>query len=384
MWNIRNITKVSSFCNLRGSIKRTYLSEAYQLTKEWNQRLETSFLEKINSESLYVDLSTKFQQKKKISAIDVDIYVNKVTEKNLEEAVDVTHKLRTTAQASNILDSTQHALIRLAQNHPDTLISILNHRLDYGIFLSPHTANLLLNKFLLEKNYMVAARIATLQMLQEDFENPITCYMSLYACYKFLHELRTFNDLILPVSIQEEETSKPKKKIEEIKVRVAYLRNPYFDDHFDLKNTNHLLGKTFIALSDEIGHNNSALANSIKLLGFALYEKFEDGAKFIKKSQKEEFCSEVVERVKAFGQELENLSDDEKNFYDSINKISSQNKSKVEEVLETLLQKVVAEQEAKDINDQKEVGTFYFYSFSFSLSLEYFYYYNISALCTVD
>lgn len=355
MW--KQIVKLSSFRDFRAITSRAYLTESYNLNQEWDQRLKTPILEKINPDTLFVDLSTKFQQKRKISAIDVDIYCNKVTDKNLEEAMDLAFKLRKTEQTSKMLDSTQHAIIRLLAEHPENLMNFLNHRLDYGVFLDSHAANMLLDKYIKEKNYMVAARLATFQMLQEDFEHPITRYLSLYACYKFADDLQTFTDLIPPPPPEPEPqtTGKSKKKVEEIKIRVNYLRNEYFDDHFDIKNTNHLVGKTFLYLADEVESVDEVLANSLKLIGYALYEKFEEGNKFL--SENKAFYKEVVDKVKALAEKVEGLDSNEegKKFFDSINSIAAQKEGKVDEIIEGFIKQAVSENETKDIEEQKKV-----------------------------
>lgn len=354
MWkNFRNISREINYFS-----RRSYLSEAYKLNTEWEKRLVTPILQKINSENLFVDLCSKYQQKRKITAIDVDIYVNKADERHLEEAADLVHKLRTTSEASKILDSTQHAVVRLSQSNNETLISILNHRLDFGIFLDYYSTNLLLDKFLTEKEYMLAARIATLQMLQESFSHPITKYMSLFACYKFLDNIQTFTDLLPPAPSAQEEAvpvPKSKKKPEEKKVRVAYLRNPYFDEHFDITNTNHLVGKTFLQLANEIKKEDEVLSNSLTLLGNALYEKYTDGIKFIEQSQKTGFYKDVIDKVKAVAEKTENPSEEGKKFFDSINSIASLKEDKVEQLIEIRLKNAVTEHESGEIASQKKV-----------------------------
>jgi small subunit ribosomal protein S27 len=358
MW--KQIVKFSNFRDLRAITTRAYLTEAYKLNQEWDQRLKTPLLEKVNPETLFVDLSSKFQQKRKISAIDVDIYCNKVSDKNFEEAMDLAYKLRKTEQTAKMLDSTPHAVIRLLAEHPENLMTLLNHRLDYGVFLDSHAANILLDKFINEKNYMVAARLATFQMLQEDFEHPITRYLSLFACYKFIDDLQIFTDLIPPPPPEPEPqaTGKSKKKIEEIKIRVRYLRNEYFDNHFDITNTNHLLGKTLLYLADEVQSVDEVLANSLQLVGYALYEKYEDGNKFV--GMNKPFYKEVVDKVKALAEKAEKLDSNEegKKFFDSLNNIATQKEGKVDEIIEGFIKKAVSENESKDIEEQKKVYHF--------------------------
>lgn len=356
MW--KQITKFSNLRNLKSITTRAYLTEAYNLNQEWDQRLTTPILEKINPDSLFVDLSSKFQQKRKITAIDVDIYCNKVSEKNAEEALDMAFKLRKTEQTSKMLESTQHAIIRLLADHPESLMTVLNHRLDYGVFLDSHAANLLLDKYIKEKNYMVAARLATFHMLQEDFDHPITRYMSLFACYKFIDELQIFTDLIPPPPpvAEPQATGKSKKKKEEIKIRVRYLRNPFFDDHFDIKDTNHLVGKTLLCLSNELQSTDEVLANSVKLIGYALYQKYDSGNKYI--GEKKAFYKDAVEKTKALAEKVVGLDSNEeaKKFFDNLNNLTTQKEGKVDEIIEGFVKKAVSENESKDVNEQKVVN----------------------------
>ncbi len=298
-------------------------------------------------ETFYYDLDTKFQQQKDVSAIDLDIYANKITDGNhIEEVADLMHKLRLTSETGNALESTGHAIIRnyLEHNQIEPLINVLNHRLDFGVFLDYFSANLVLDKLIEEKKFKAGARIATIFALQENFENPITNYFSLYACYKFLSNLEPFDDLVEPVvEVQ------PKKKKEEIKIRVDFLRNEFFDNHFDIKNTNHLIGKTFLYLADEI--QDPLLANSIKLLGYCLYEKYEEANKLLE--SKKEFYKEIVDIIKKVGENVEDESAGQ--FFNSCGQLSGLVEGNVSDVIEKSLKEVVASNENKDIEEQIKV-----------------------------
>lgn len=268
----------------------------------------------------------------------------------MEEIADLMHKLRLTTEASSTLESTGHAIIRnyLDYNQIEPLINVLNHRLDFGIFLDYYSANLVLDKLIEDKNFKAAARIATIFALQENFENPITNHLSLYGCLKFLENLEPFDDLVEPVV--EEEPDKKKKKKEEIRVRVDFIRNEFYDDHFDIKNTNHLMGKTFLYLADEI--QDPLLYNSIKLLGFSLYEKYEDGSKFL--NSKKEFYKESVDFVKKLGEKAEGESAGQ--FFDSCSQLSSLVDGSVADVIEKNLKEVIAGNESRDIEEQTKVS----------------------------
>lgn len=353
MWKILNFSLRRDF---QAISKRTYLSKAYNLNEEWAKRLSTPILQKVNVENLYYEIESKFSHHKKMSPVDVDIYANKIVDdKHMDEIGDLVQKLRKTEEATNVFDSTQHALIRnyIECSNFDSLVHLLDHRQEYGVFLDNFTVNLLLDKLIEAKNFKLGARFATIFALQEDFSNPITTQMSLYVCYKFLGNLEVFDDLFVPV-VPVESDGKKKKEVE-IKVRVFTLRNPHFDDHFDIKNTNHLLGKTFLYLADEA--NNEAISNSLKLLGYSLYEKYDKGIEFLAKSKSATFIKETVEIVKNLSEKVENLDDNEpaKKFFSAVSELTSLQDENVAELIEKSLKKAINEQEPKDIEEQKKI-----------------------------
>lgn len=294
-------------CRNKFLVKRTnvryFLSEAYKCSEAWENRLQSPILQKIRPDRFYYDLDQKFQQRGKICAIDLDIFANRLNDNSmLNELSDLVHKMRLTAETSNALTSTSHAVIRHHLDFSDTdlenLIYILDDRLSYGIFLDSYTANLCLDKLIKQQNYRMAAKVATFLTLQESFENPINRVLSLYACYKFLEDPQSFDDLVKNELTEEEvaaqiasqvqsddpkaKKAKKRDKKEEIRIRINYVRNPYFDDHFDLRNSHHLVGKTFLAISQYL---DGSIGNSVQLLGYSLYEKFADGLKFIESLQ---------------------------------------------------------------------------------------------------
>lgn len=298
---------------------RHFLSDAYKCSEAWSNRLQSPILQKIRPDSFYYDLERKLQQNGKICAIDLDILANRIEDNSLlSELSDLVHKLRLTAETSLTLDSTSHAIIRHHLDHCDTdlenLIYLLDDRLSYGVYLDAFSANLCLDKMIKLKNFRMAAKIATLLMLQESFENPLNRALSLYACYKYLENPETFDDFLKNMKTEEEiaaeiaahvqagqaeskaKKAKKRDKKEEIKIRINFERNPYFDDHFDLRNSNHLVGKTFLAISRYL---DGTLANSIQLLGHAFYEKYSDGHQFIESlNNKHAFHKDAVDIAK--------------------------------------------------------------------------------------
>uniref|UniRef100_A0A2M4AN83 Putative mitochondrial 28s ribosomal protein s27 n=1 Tax=Anopheles triannulatus TaxID=58253 RepID=A0A2M4AN83_9DIPT len=353
---------------LAGSVwmsRRTFLSEAYQCRDAWNARLTTPILAKVNLDTLYYDLEQRFQQRNKISALDIDIYANKlIDEQHIDEVADLLYKFRLTEETSNTLDSTHHALVRNYLDHQcyGQLIDVLNNRIGYGIFLDDYAATLTLDQLIKAKEFRYAARIATLLALQEDFFNPITRALSLYSCYRFVKtpDAEHFDDLAPTEQVAVEAEGQKKKKKDEIKVRVKFLRNEYFDDHFDLKDSQLLLGKTFIELGRSYGGSSNAIGASCELLGLALYRKYEQGLDFVAKLAGKELVEEVLQMVRSV-LEKEKAKEDDKYgaFCEAVEQLSAAGgcklkKESFEKLILELVNKSVADNEAAQIETQKK------------------------------
>lgn len=258
--------------------KRTFLSEAYRCEEAWKSRLQNHLLQKVKPVDLFLSLEHQLITQEKITAIDIDIFANTIkNESQSEELLYLLHRLRLTVEATNVLDSTHHAVIRYLLDHglTEDLLNILYDRLNYGIFPDYLSYNILMDTYIKKKDYATAVKIAVLPMLQEEAENPITNALSIYCCYKYLETPDIWKKLPEP---------KVDDSKEEIKVRVAYLRNPYFDDHFDLTEPRHLVGKT-LAFQGKAMDN--ALGRTCHLRGLILYEKYEDALKLLKQWQTE-------------------------------------------------------------------------------------------------
>lgn len=252
---------------------RNFLSQAYYCNEVWENRLNNRLLKPINPNELYFDIEQRYNKTKTVSAIDVDVFANTVRgDAFVDELLDVMHKLRLGGDSINTLNSTSHAVVRyLVDNgRKEELLQVLDDRLNYGLFLDNYTANLLLDKFWKEKDYASGARIAIQIMLQEEFGHPLTTSLSLVHCYNFL---------LKPKSWVAEET-KEETEEEEVKVRVKYLKNPYFDDHFDLRDPLQLVGKTLVAISK---HLDKELADSFFIVGSALHGKTDVALNAVKK-----------------------------------------------------------------------------------------------------
>uniref|UniRef100_A0A336LVR3 CSON003897 protein n=1 Tax=Culicoides sonorensis TaxID=179676 RepID=A0A336LVR3_CULSO len=343
---------------------RTFLSEAFNLTETWNARLSNPILQKVKADNFYYELELKFNQQNTASPIDIDIYANKVTDDNhFDEIADLLNKLRKTPEATNILDSTGHAYIRnlLEYDQIGQIIQVLDNRIEYGVFLDDYLANLVIDKLLKAGKFKEAARISTIFMLQEDFSNPITRALSLFACYKYLGNPEVFDDLKPPVEPEAEAGQKKKKKKEEIKVRVKFLRNPYFDDHFDIKDSQHLVGKTLTLIGREYSKlGNIKIGNNVQLLGLAIYQKYEDAVTLLESCKGSELEKDVIEKINEFFTKVEEQQQTEA-FHalkSAIELVGSSHKvieGNFEEKLNELCKSVVQENEAKEIEQQKKI-----------------------------
>ncbi|VVC34349.1 MRPS27/PTCD2 [Cinara cedri] len=262
---------------------RSFLTDAYRCNEVWQERLNCSVLKKVNPEELYYKLSSMLDNgSKQINAVDLDIFVNSLTDNSfLDELEDLTHKFRLSAQAGTLLPSTHHAFIRLflESGKINDLIKILKNRLDYGIFPDYYLCNLLMDKFLKENNFRNAAVIASNQMLQEELDNDITKNIGLYSCLKYITNPTDWEDTI--ISKEEEKENTGSDDEDEVKrVRVNFIRNPYFDDHFDLTDGDHLVGKTMLAISKT---DNTMLSNSFKAIGLAYFNRWNELESYLEK-----------------------------------------------------------------------------------------------------
>ncbi|XP_076761465.1 uncharacterized protein LOC143429666 [Xylocopa sonorina] len=334
--------------------KRSFLSEAYRCEEAWNARLQIPLLQKYNPEDLFMTLQHKYATDGLVSAVDIDIFVNIVrTREQVEELLNLLESLRQSAETTNTLDSTHHAVVRYLLDHGCTseLMDVLHNRLKYGIFPDHVCYNLLMDTYIKKMDYASAAKIAVLPMLQEDSENPITNALSLYACHKYLEDSSTW---VKPP--EPEQTSK-----EEIKIRVKYLRNPYFDDHFDITEPCKLVGKTLAFQGRTL---NNALGRTCQLRGLVLYEKYQTGTELIKQWLNEVEGNIVYEEVfHLIKEDYKDISKQAANELQTlieqilVLKEKSTCKDSLIKALENNVKSAVEKQQDVDINNQVQAYT---------------------------
>lgn len=243
---------------------RTYLSSTFSCDEAWESRLNHKIFQQVNSEVMYYDLDGAYNKTKKLAAVDIDVFVNAQKDDSfITEVEELLYKLRLTAETSATLPTTHHAVIRLflKLGRVEDLVRILYDRLNYGIFPDYYCTLLLLDYLLKKGDFRHAAKIAALDMFQEDYSHDLVRLMSLFAIHKYLLTDQLWNDP-LPPPVENDEDE------EEIKVRVLWVRNPYFDNHFDLDNGNHICGKSLLMISSKI---EGPIRQSYKLMGLTLY-----------------------------------------------------------------------------------------------------------------
>jgi small subunit ribosomal protein S27 len=82
---------------------------------------------------------------------------------------------------------------------------------------------------------------------------------------------------------------------------VNYLRQPGFDDHFDLTDPWHIVGKTLALVSLQLKGSDEVLQRSVELLGWALYDKWEKVENMLRIAEEKKLpiASEVLTRLAA-------------------------------------------------------------------------------------
>ncbi|KAE9548742.1 hypothetical protein FO519_008045 [Halicephalobus sp. NKZ332] len=282
MLRLLSLRSKVSFRYLSSTSVCRVLSQEFYLEKEWENR--HSALKELNLGGDYewiAAVQKKFVGGGKASAVDVD-GATCISEESdqLNDIMELVYKLRHTENAADLLPSTEYALFRLFMKHDaaDELFKVINDTINYGAFPNYHISALLINYLLKKDNIPGAAKIATTVVQQEMFESPLLNYLSLYAISKFIElspEKRIFDEKIHTkyVPLDEDEINE-----EEIRtMKFPYLKNRFFDEHFDLEETEHLVGKSIEWLSREVNDmKDKELKKGLEILALVYKDKFED------------------------------------------------------------------------------------------------------------
>lgn len=247
---------------------RTLLTEAYRCDQTWEDRLKSPELSQVNLNEFSIQVLEKLDRYKKISLVDMEILANKVQEMDStedEEIIDsIITKFNRSIHAFPVKDSVHHALIRgyMQLGKIDTLISMMKDKLKYGMLPDPQVACILMDYLLKKEDYANAAKVAYEMALQEDFSHPTSYLLTLFACVKRYYtteELERWEPAVI----------EPDEEVQY--VRVGFIRVPFYDDHFDIKNERWLLGKSMYSVGKEL---DNVVGRSLQLIGLGLYDKF--------------------------------------------------------------------------------------------------------------
>lgn len=329
-------------------IKRSFLTKDYKCTETWSSVKSSPIISKVNLNDFYNRLDQNYSSKGVISAIDVDIFAHALNDPiHLEELKELLHKLRLSAETGNTLESTHHATIRnfISFGYVQELVEILKDPLNFGVFLDDITANILLDELLKSQKYDLATDVAGLVMLQEEFSNELTCTLCQYSAYKYIVNYTP------PEPAPPED---PKKKVEEKKIRVKFLRNPYFDDHFDIKETITRSGKTLAWIS-ELQTDN--LNNNLQIIGWLVYKKYDKLLSLCQqfaKSSEFKLYKEVLHLVNRENNEL-----DSKETLEKCSSILENHQyladKPLEESIKTAIENAINKVHKKDVQLQQQV-----------------------------
>lgn len=336
-------------------LRKTFLTNEYKCTESWNNLNSTAIINKINVQDFYNAVDQNHSSKGVISAIDVDIFVHAIKDSShIEELKDLLYKLRLSAETGNTLESTHHATIRKYLQFGDIkeLVGILRDPLNFGVFLDDYTANILLNKLITSSDFDLAARVASLVMLQEEYGNEITCTLCQYACYKYI---LSYTPEPSPPPPPEEKN----KKVEEIKIRVKYLRNPYFDDHFDINDNITLSGKTLAWMSERASDN---LNNNLQIIGWLIYKKYDKLVSLCESLSKTKSFKVYKEVLEQLQKETANADVETKpvleNCHSVLSKVETHNDSTLEESMKISIENAINKSQKNDIEQQEKVNNF--------------------------
>lgn len=320
---------------------RPQLSDAYKSSQLWDERLNCKLLS--GDEKTIRSINNKIIMGTELNKLDIDIFINIAVPHleeidQLQESVRMLSQFRKTVYAHTLLPSTSHAICRLflGSKRLVSILNILENRIEYGVFPDFFALNLLIDCALERNEYNIASRLSNLVMLQEEFgQNSITDYLSLYSIARYAELKNHFEDweikendpVLTGISDRSEDAdSEIKEKAEEEEendddegeeeaeyIRVPFLRNPYFDNHFDLKNPRILCGKTLSMLGNTfLRRGDTELGLKSKFLGDILQFKWPE-------------ANETLDSLISANLQLGTLKDLAKFYIDNLNGVEQAN-----------------------------------------------------------
>ncbi|XP_052796232.1 28S ribosomal protein S27, mitochondrial-like [Mya arenaria] len=269
MSNILRSWKFSYLKSVR-VICRTYLSDTYSCDELWNKRLEAKSVKGINAKKFGIGIWNKCDEEHAVQLLDMDLFSTKVNTLKLDEeyiAKEVIFRFRHSQCSFPIKDCIVHSIVRgyIEAGFVDRLIPLMQDKDQYGLLPDDQAMCILLNYLLTEKKYAEAGQVAYEVMLQEDYNHILKNMLALIAAVKHFTHTCTFKRYE-PQQLGDEDPQYIPKSV---------ITNPYYDDHFDIKDERFLLGKTLYNLGKHTQGLDGTLSRTLQLIGLGLYEKFE-------------------------------------------------------------------------------------------------------------
>lgn len=134
----------------------------------------------------------------------------------------------------------------------------------------------MLSHFIKANNFPAAAKIASVLVQQEMFDHKIVNLLAFYSLVKFCElpaEERIFDDSIQRRVVQIDEDDINEEELRTMKF--PFLKNHFFDDHFDITETNALVGKSLEWLERELQSSlDQKTVYNVQLLAWLLCENY--------------------------------------------------------------------------------------------------------------
>lgn len=381
---MRNLIPLRTFTTTN-FLRASVLSPSHKANDIWQTRFQCQILNGIAPDKYFQLIINKISRNTRLHAVDLDVFSNVAQPSvHLEETVHLVSKFRQSIIAHTILPSTPHAVCRLFldSNSQNALLAMLEERAGYGIFPDLYTLNLLIDTALSESRYDFACRLCALVMIQEDFGvNPLTDRLCLLALTKYISSKTDFSDWIklnpkkdLDIILGgiaeksqasdeadkdegKEKNSEDEEEEEAEYVRIPFLRNEYFDDHFDLKSPREICGKslTFLSKSFENDTRRQSVGLRAKLIGQILHGKWNHVSETLNTVQKNHLRldKKTVEICKHYVANLHDTkppSDEEGTFISVIDSICSEDATSFEEDVEVIIREGIDDLEKADVD----------------------------------
>ena len=159
-------------------------------------------------------------------------------------------------------------------------------------------------------------------------------------------------------------TDVPPEPEDEVKVRVWFADNNYFDDHFDLTKREHLIGKTLAKfaqcserpfLHTNSDENRTIVRDSLELLGWTLFEKWDKASQLI---TRKENCSTIskacLDAIHLFANKTTANIEEQESLLSSIDKLKVVDVD-IQTYLKDQINVSISENESELIDDQESL-----------------------------